>query len=549
MEKFSSFVRGDDNRVSRYWEDPGNLMCTDPAADPLVTSLVNQDIAKQTKNLPNNTLIQTCPLLLEHKPAEEKKQPTNTKCTFNTLKISKPNRGFDLVIKSDTPEDKRTLAITSGFTKKPATVFFEIDGPVCSEIHNSKRSFDTGSSTLKILPESTDNKLAVEVSSASNITIFPWNVVTNKHNISAGRCGHSTESAILEVFPDTEWEFQITWNFGKRERNDKEGNDISQKKAGKTHAEKGIAIEKNTANETIKRNNETGIEIKGKLKYDGKEREIEGSVKSAIETLRKIEGVVTKAHKALSRIRKNKEEAESAALFDSPISLGIKRPNVGFKFEGKWKEDTGKPTVSYLGSLAFVGEPFLGFYFKWNITDTILQSVPAGIVAKRILKRLKTEVLVLELSAGGEVAGEIKAEIGKVQSRADADWEFEKMTGKIKPKVPISLELTAISFELDNYFIHGTIKAKVGTESGFVGLIEFDSNGIVFKAGFLDFVVWCSGTLEGGIGKSDHDENTEADVDGTLTEHKSPKEFKYILYKVENENETKEFARYPSKKD
>lgn len=528
---------------SDYFVDPKSLICKDPAADHDITQKVKNDINKATANVPSSNSVAKCPLLGNTDTPSPVTDPNNKKCNFNSLKISKPGRSFDLIINQATTQDNRTLAVISGFKNEPAKVYAELQGPVgpCPEIHNEKRSFNTGGSTLKILPETTDDKLAIEVTSVSNIKIFPWGVITNKFPVIASRCGHSGESATIEVFPDTEADVTLTWNFGEKETRDDERDKVDIKNPGKAILKKNQSIEKHTSTKTQTVEISKGLEISGSLKYDGKDQDLQISFNKTIETLKQIDSIVKTAHKALSAIKQAQEVADESLIFDNPVSFGLKLPNIGIGLGGSWIEDKGKPTVSYKGTISILADPIIGLFFEWNITETVLQSVPVGFVLTSVLNRLKLHLLELVIKVGAEVAGNVEIDI--------INLKIQNVTGKITGKIPVSAELTAIKFDVNVYFAHATIEAMIGVDSGLFISFTYESDDELFycKGGFLNFVVWVSGKLELGLAEDDTDTNSYQSKTQNNQESAVGPEAKYVLYEKDFEDSAKELFRYDFK--
>ena len=114
---------------NEYFIDPKTLIITDPAADGEITKLVKIDIAKVSTNVPATNAVVPCASSLNLPSPPPKYDPKNTKCNFSSLKITKPQRGFDLVVSSVTPSQNRNLAVIGGFKEKPAKVSAELQGP------------------------------------------------------------------------------------------------------------------------------------------------------------------------------------------------------------------------------------------------------------------------------------------------------------------------------------------------------------------------------------------------------------------------------------
>jgi hypothetical protein len=527
-----------------YWIDPNSLVCTDPAVDNEVTQKVKDDVNKASANVTPNNTVAVCPLMNSAVPPATNYNPKNTKCNFSSIRIFKPERKYDLIITPDSSPTGRVMAVTAGFKNAPAKVIIELQGPVgpCSETHIKKRSFDTGYNKLKILPESTENKLAVELVSSSRVKIFPWGVTTNNYSLSAIRCGHGKETATIEVYPDTEADVTVTWNFGEESKKIDTRKKVEQKKAGKMHAQKGVGIEKTTTAKTKTIALTKGLEISGNIKYDGLEQSLEATFHKTIETLEKISEIVERAHKALSIIKKGKEEAQESIFFDSPVSTAIKWPNVGLGIGGAWIEEEGKPTVAYQATIIFQADPIIGFEFEWDITQTILQNVPGGFGISTLLKKLRTDVLKLVIKAGAEVSGSVEIDI--------VHKKIQNVTGKVEGKVPVSAELTAIKFEKKVWKVTASIEFAVGVEGGFKIIISFESKDEVLlcEGGFLDFVIWVHGSLD-----FDWDQDSDENTYRSKTEEKTDSsredslEGKHVLYKKEFEKDLKKIFRYDFK--
>ncbi len=542
-------------------------------SDADLTEKVKEEIAKDTIKLPPSSATQPCPLA----EAKAKKEAQNETCTFTGVKVSKPNRGFDLIVNAATPANQRTIGIVAGFKNKPAKVIIDLQGPVgpCLETHNQKRSFNTGSSTFKILPASTENKLELEITSSTKIKLFPWGLTPNKYTISSNRCGYTNESVTIEAYPDTEIDVYIGFNFsekkirggkGKKNKTDDKV-EVEQKLETTTTEEKSTEVEmgsivedeleynsdmveieqklETTDTEEKSTEVEMGLRVGGEVKYDGQRHKIEVLFKKTIETFKKISKVVNKAKDSLKKIKGNVDkikktkgmiEADTATqILDSPVALGIKFPVVDLHVGGLWKEDSGLPTVSYEGKIRLVANPLLGLFFEWNITSTVMQAIPGGFILQKIKKRFEIGFLDLILRAGVNISGEIELTIKNI--------EIENVTGKIQGKIPITAELIVLKIDFDVWIIHATIEYKVGVESGFEIEISYVPNvkELNCAGGMLDLVIWWSGSYSFGSALSD----TENNKYGTTS--KTGPEVRHELYKKTFESKY-EFFTYDFKK-
>ncbi len=499
-------------------------------SDADLTKKIKKKNKKDSKKVPPSSAVQPCPYAKKNTTKEDTRKKS---CTFSALKVSKPKRGFDLIVNPSTPNEKRTLGIVAGFKKVPAKVFFDLEGPAgpCVETHNKKRSFNTGCGTFKILPGSTENKLEIEVTSSTKIQLFPWGLKTDKYTISANRCGHANESATIEVYPDTQTDIFIGWDFGSK-TNSTETTTTVQKNSGtnqykKAEAKKGLAHNKTTTTTDQATEVSEGLRIGGTIRYDGEDFIIEAVFKKTIETIKKINEVVKKAQVALEKIKGNKKSSSSTSVFSSPVSMGIKLPVLELHVGGAWTEDAGKPTVTYEGKIKFKGKPLFGLSFAWNITDTVINALPGGPVVAKIKKKLVDGFLELVVKAGLEIHGEIELAI--------KHHEIENVVGKLQGKIPISAELTVIKFSKDVYFAHATVEYKVGVESGFRVGFSYEAHAKVFKCtgGMLDFIVWWSGGMEFGGAEKKNKPSKYAEP-----EVSKGTEGKHVLYSVNFEDET-----------
>ncbi len=499
-------------------------------SDAELTKKIKKQNKKNSKKVPPSKGVQACPYAKKNVPKED---PKKKSCTFTGLKVSKPKRGFDLIVNASTPPSKRTLGIVAGFKHEPAKVFFDLEGPVgpCHETHNNKRSFNTGSGTFKILHESTENKLALEVTSGTDVKIFPWGLKTDKYTISANRCGHANESATIEVYPDTQTDIFIGWDFGATTFN-KETEVKTDKNAGtnqyrKSEAKKGFSHTNTTTTTDQTKEVSKGLRVGGTVRYDGQDFIIEAVFKKTIETIKRINEVINKARVALDKIKGGNKPSSMTDVLSSPVSFGMKLPVVELHVGGGWTEDAGEPTVTYEAKIKFKGKPLFGLFFSWNITETVIDSIPGGVVVEKIKKKLMDGFLELVVKAGVEIHGEIELAI--------KHHEVENVVGKIQGKIPISAELTVIKFSKDVYFAHATVEYKIGVESGFRVGFSYESHAKVFKCtgGMLDFVVWWSGGMEFGGAEKGTKPNKYAHA-----EKSKEIEGKHVLYCVNFEDET-----------
>ncbi len=507
-------------------------------SDADLTKDVKKNIAKNTTNVPPSTSVQNCPLA--NKPAP-KNDPNNKVCNFTAVKVTKPERKFDLIVSRSTNATQRTIGIVAGFKNKPAKVSVELKGPAgpCPETHNNKRSFNTGSNTFKILPSSTENKLELDVTSSTRIQLFPWGLATDKYSINANRCGHLSESVTIEVYPDTETDVFIGFNFGEKKGWTDDRVEVEQtpgnRKAARADARNGMGRIKTTTTQEKSTEVKKGVRVGGEIKYDGHEHKVEVVFQKTIETLEKVGKIVDKAKVALSQIKGKKDAAGVTQIFDSPVALGIKLPVVDLHVGGSWQEDSGLPTVTYEGKIKLETNPLIGFFLEWNITTTVLQSLPGGIVFQKIKQRLVDGFLELVLKAGVEIAGEIELVI--------KNREIENVTGKIKGKIPLAAELTVLRVDTDIWIVHATMEYKVGVESGFEVAISYVSNSKVLNCvgGMLDLSIWWSGMNSFGGAHSDTGHNKYGSHAGYGPEGK------HELYKKTFESKY-EFFSYDFKK-
>jgi hypothetical protein len=493
---------------ANLWYGPDETPVDDPANDEALTKAVEKKLNDTKQNVPKSTVQQPCKLRGKKQggantPANK---PNDKRCNFSGLKITKDDRKYTLLVERDTPADERKICIIAGFKNKPAKVTAELTdffGPhQCA--HVNKKSFNTGSATPKKYPGNSDHKLVIGLTSPTKIKIFPWGYTPYKFPISASRCSHPAEKAIVEVYPDTEAEVTIAYDFGER----KTGSDTKTKIETNRLPDQASKPKMRNATQTdtavTKTEREAGLSLEGSIKYDGQNYKIETAFKSTITTIKKVEKVVTQAVKTIKAIKKDIADASIEDVFESPISFGIKLPKIAFGISGKWEEEEGEPDVTYKGGIKVAADPFIGLKFEWNITDTILQTIPAGAGAKKIIKAMEISLLDLVLSASGEIAGEVELEI--------AGWKVENVSGKIQGKIPITAELTAIKFKRNIIIIHLSAEVKGGIEGGFFGEIGYDKseNAIQGKAGMLNMVIWYSLSVIPGVAEEDSDENTAA---------------------------------------
>ncbi|MES2590337.1 MAG: hypothetical protein V4608_00540 [Bacteroidota bacterium] len=496
------------------------------------TKVVKKEIADNTKNLKSGPTVQSCPL--NNQP---KYNPNNKACNFASLKISKEERNFDLIVNASTPANRRTLEIVAGYDKKPAKTTFLLQGSVgpCPQIHNNKRSFDLASGTYKIL-QLTENNLEVNLVSNTLMRLTPWTVQKSKFTISTNRCGHSNETATVVVYPDLELDVFIGWDFG--ETTWQKGENIEVKKGNRKGAaankRKGIGLLEKTPTNT--KEVTKGLAVGGSIKYDGWEYEIEAVFKTTFQTVEKINRLADRVKVALSVI-KGYEGNPTSTL--SPITLGMIFPVVKLHFGGAWKEQAGKPTVAYEGVIKLGGEPFFGLSFEWNITSTVLKAIPGGGVVDIIKNKLQAGLLDLVLKAKGLIEGEITWIFKYVNNHFD----YDRATGKVDAKIPVSAELTAIKGEVNTTFVHASIEYKIGVDCGLRIGVRYENGSIVCSGAFLNLVIWWSGGTEYGFGSQDTKPNKYGG--------KSKKEItdKHILYKKELDNEKSEkvFFKYDVK--
>jgi hypothetical protein len=533
------------------WYSPSDTPLDDPANDPALTKTVEQKLNETKANLPKNSVSQTCKLREKGKGGGNNQQhkPNNKRCNFTALKISKEGRDFTLLVDKDTPANERKICIIAGFKKQPAKVTAELTdfyGPhQCA--HVNKKSFNTGTATPKKY-QNLDHKLVIGLTSPTKIKIFPWGFKPYILPITAARCAHPAESATVEVYPDTEAEVTIAYDLGERKTESETTTKIDSKRLSNQASQPKMRLATQTDTTVTKQETEGGLSLEGSIKYDGQPYEIEAAFKNTITTIKKVETVVTKAVKTIKEIKKEMAEANVEDVFESPVGFGIKLPKVAFSISGKWEEEEGEPGVTYKGGIKVAADPFIGLNFEWNITDTILQAIPSGAVAKKIMEKMKLSLLELVVSASGEIAGEVELEI--------AGWKIENVTGKIQGKIPITAELTAVKFERNIFIIHLSAELKGGIEGGFFGEISYDHSEYTIKAsaGMLNCVIWYSVSLVPGVAEEDTDENTAA-TGGALPkegdtddgEYEAELTGKKILHEWEFEDDAIEIFSYKIK--
>ncbi len=531
-----------------YWYSAEDAAIDDPANDAALTEAVTKTLQENKSNAPKGKVEKKCTLKSKSDGVKaSQNKPNDKKCNFSALKITKEDRKFTLTVDKDTPANERKLGIIAGFQNNKAKVTAELVdfyGPhQCA--HVNKKTFNTGSFTPKKYPGNTDHKLIIGLTSGTKIKIFPWGYQPLVIPISASRCAHPLEKATIEVYPDTEAEVKIAYDWGEKKTDTSVQREITTNRLSNQARKPNMRKATQTDTTVTKTEREAGLSLEGTLKYDGNDYNIEVAFKRTIETIKKVEKVVTKAVKAIKAIKKDLADAAIEDVFESPVGFGIKLPKVAFGISGKWEEKEGEPEVDYKGVFKVEADPFIGLNFEWNITDTILQTFPAGTGVKKILKALKTSLMELVLSASGEIAGELELEI--------AGWKIENVSGKIQGKIPITAELTAIKFERNISVIHLSIELKGGIEGGFFGEIGYDHSEktIVGKAGMLNLVIWYSVMMMPGVAEEDTDENTVAEdpVEGETTKGELEIEptGKSTLFELELEEEAKKIFTYKFK--
>lgn len=531
-----------------YWYSAEEAAIDDPANDAALTEAVAKTLEEKKSNAPKGQVEKKCTLKSKSDGIKASQNKSNDKkCNFSALKITKDERKFTLVVDRDTPAEERKLSIIAGFQNNKARVTAELVdfyGPhQCA--HVNKKTFNTGSFTPKKYPGNTDHRLIVGLTSGTKIKIFPWGYQPLVIPVSASRCSHPSEKATIEVYPDTEAEVKIAYDWGERKKDTSSKREITSKRLNNQASKPNMRKATQTDTNVTKTEREAGLSLEGTLKYDGNDYNIELAFKRTIETIKKVEKVVTKVVKSIKAIKKDLADAAIEDVFESPVGFGIKLPKVAFGISGKWEEKEGKPDVDYKGTFKLEADPFIGLNFEWNVTDTILQTFPAGTGAKKILKALKTSLMELVLSASGEIAGELELEI--------EGWEIENVSGKIQGKIPITAELTAIKYEGNIFVIHLSAEIKGGIEGGFFGEIGYDHSEkkIECKAGMLNLAIWYSVMIMPGVAEEDTDENTVAEdpVEGVTTkgELKIEPTGKSTIYELELEEEAIEIFTYKFK--
>jgi hypothetical protein len=531
-----------------YWYSAEEAAIDDPANDAALTEAVAKTLEEKKSNAPKGQVEKKCTLKSKSDGIKASQNKSNDKkCNFSALKITKNERKFTLVVDRDTPAEERKLSIIAGFQNNKARVTAELVdfyGPhQCA--HVNKKTFNTGSFTPKKYPGNTDHRLIVGLTSGTKIKIFPWGYQPLVIPVSASRCSHPSEKATIEVYPDTEAEVKIAYDWGERKKDTSSKREITSKRLNNQASKPNMRKATQTDTNVTKTEREAGLSLEGTLKYDGNDYNIELAFKRTIETIKKVEKVVTKVVKSIKAIKKDLADAAIEDVFESPVGFGIKLPKVAFGISGKWEEKEGKPDVDYKGTFKLEADPFIGLNFEWNVTDTILQTFPAGTGAKKILKALKTSLMELVLSASGEIAGELELEI--------EGWEIENVSGKIQGKIPITAELTAIKYEGNIFVIHLSAEIKGGIEGGFFGEIGYDHSEkkIECKAGMLNLAIWYSVMIMPGVAEEDTDENTVAEdpVEGVTTkgELKIEPTGKSTIYELELEEEAIEIFTYKFK--
>ncbi len=522
----------DKNPVNGNWYPPPTISDADK------TKNVKKRNKKNSKKVPPSSAVQGCPYA--PKPAP-KVVPKKDPCNFSALKVSKtPDRKFDLIVARGAKPDKRVLGVKAGFKDKPAKVTLELQGPVgpCAASHINKRSFDTGSGKFKIL-SSTESKLELEFTSSVKVQVFPWGFAPDKYTISANRCDHRN-STIIEVYPDTEFEIFLGFDFGEKltKKTGQQTKVTQGYRADGTAGQRLSPTDLRTQNTNEKWKEETntvsGFRCGGNLKYDGHEYKIETVFSKTIQTIKKVTKFIESVQVSLEKLRENKAAAGRVAVINSPVSLGFQFPLIDISVGGSWEEDAGKSTVTYKGKIKFKATPIFGLAFEWNITETILTALPGGVIVTKIKKMCTDGFLDLVLKANAHIEGELECDF--------KNWTITPVKGLIKGKVPIILKLTLLKVSFDTVVAHGTTEQKLSIEGGVEAEVSYskEEQKILGEWRVLKLEVWWYCFIEGGVGKKTTNPSWYQDF-------KRPADNKVLLHTFDIERKGPLFTPYEIK--
>jgi hypothetical protein len=377
--------------------------------------------------------IQSCPYTKPKKKQE-------LQCKFETLKISKDGREFDLILNGSEKKDTEKLyEIVAGCKDKLSTVKCSIQGLINTKGDHKNKIFMFNK---KVVSKS-DTKLEFLAAAKNTKWQFPWECAAEIYTVTANSCGKSI-TAKIAAYQDLEIELKANINFGEKSSTTVLESEIKRKS-------------KNTigTKETPTEETESGLSVSGSIKFDGKTFESKIEFKN---TLERIKTIVKTAKSVKKHLKTIKEAADAISISNnihnkSKDKLTVKYPNIEFGIKCNWEEIEGCYQVDFVHESTIKADPLVGVEFDCDIIGFLLKASPFGIAKNLIEKYLAADVFSLRLKVGGEFAGEYSKKIYR-KNKTD-------ISGKLSGKIPYELKATLIKIEEEVIIFCFTYKISV----------------------------------------------------------------------------------------
>jgi hypothetical protein len=420
-----------------------------------------------SKNMGKPAKLKTAPP--NEAPPPKTTEPSDEPCKHETLTIecSDEDRGFQLQLPAAGDDEEATTqfeVIDNG--KEKVTCTTKITAGPCGASHKGK-VFDIYPAD-SIVSQS-DEELVFNANYGTNLTtlsfpdLFP---PTKRHDpqvfkISANTCQQDTLSATVAVYPQVDWDLDVSLGFSS----------------------KGTASDEG----------ESHLEFKGKIGVttQGIERSFGVEIKQEL----------ANALKAAETAYRTAEWISSISSTLGGIEVTLEEPLLEFSGKWGWREIEKSPKCGFGYTWKILLAPLIGAELKLDILAVLITKIPAiGQIVQRIRQSLDNEVkLEVDLIAEGKVninfeAEKVEGEPADCSGVVEGELEF-KLEGVIKTQ----------QYHFWNFYAGGELKA--GGSASFSAEMKggVDGEGPYYQGEVKFDGLKLYAVVEGGIGYQSDD--------------------------------------------
>ncbi len=419
------------------------------------------------------------------------------KCKFASVLIKKDGRSLTV----DASSKVNTFEVVAGnleklheklhggivnLSFKPAKVEITTNGIVgpCTDEKHKNNLYKT---TFKSV-EKTDSKLKLEL--FSDWYALPCLAKPVIYTVNANTCGTSFP-VYIHVYPDIEMGVQIEVQLSGEATEVEQTKEVKDSKvegkgrksnSGRKEKKKLVTLLAETEEfETFKITE--SFAVGGYYKFSGVEIDIKKVFASVLETIQKVDSIVTKIRTKVGDLQGENDKIVAQNNFDRQTQSSFKLTvgKVGLKLLGAWEETDGAPTCEYGLVLYITAKPLIGLEWKMDLSGWILKSNPFGTAVgwvKELLSRLDQKFLEVTLTAGGKVNIELKFEFGMNQPGG------MKSSGKGEFELPIKLDIKVIKVSLHTWRFKFEGDISASAEAGLKFVLSGSRTGAKFTIEF-----------------------------------------------------------------